>query len=36
MLLMGIKRFAKPSMVNTKDARRRIAAALCEANSYCF
>ena len=36
MLLMGIKRFAKPSMVNTKDARRRIAAALSEANSYCF
>lgn len=36
MLLMGIKRFTKPSLFNTKDARRRIAAALCEANRYCF
>ena len=36
MLLMGLKRFTKPSMVNTKDARRRIAGALCEANRYCF
>ncbi|MFM7016270.1 MAG: acyl-CoA dehydrogenase family protein [Bacteroidota bacterium] len=36
MLLMGIKRFTKPSMFNAKDARRRIAAALCEANRYCF
>jgi hypothetical protein len=36
MLLMGLKRFTKPSIVNTKDARRRIAVALCEANCYCF
>jgi alkylation response protein AidB-like acyl-CoA dehydrogenase len=36
MLLMGIKRFAKPSLFNTKEGRRRIAAALCEANRYCF
>ena len=36
MLLMGIKRFTKPSLFNTKDARRRIALALCEANRYCF
>lgn len=36
MLLMGIKRFTKPSLFNTKDARRRIAAALCEANRYCY
>jgi alkylation response protein AidB-like acyl-CoA dehydrogenase len=36
MLLMGIKRFAKPSLFNTKEGRRRIAAALCEANLYCF
>lgn len=36
MLLMGIKRFTKPSLFNTKDARRRIASALCEANRYCF
>jgi hypothetical protein len=36
MLLMGIKRFTKPSLFNTKEGRRRIAAALCEANRYCF
>ena len=36
MLLMGIKRFTKPSLYNTKEGRRRIAAALCEANRYCF
>jgi alkylation response protein AidB-like acyl-CoA dehydrogenase len=36
MLLMGIKRFTKPSLFNTKDGRRRIAVALCEANRYCF
>jgi len=36
MLLMGIKRFAKPSLFNTKEGRRRIATALCEANRYCF
>ena len=36
MLLMGVKRFTKPSLFNTKDARRRVAAVLCEANRYCF
>ena len=36
MLLMGIKRFTKPSLFNTKEGRRRIAVALCEANRYCF
>lgn len=36
MLLMGIKRFTKPSLFNTKEGRRRIAGALCEANRYCF
>ncbi len=36
MLLMGVKRFTKPSLFNTKDARRRVATVLCEANRYCF
>lgn len=34
MMLMGLKRFTKYGPVNTKDARRRIAAKLIEANKY--
>jgi alkylation response protein AidB-like acyl-CoA dehydrogenase len=36
MLLMGLKRYTKSAPFNTKDARRRIAAQLIEANQYCF
>jgi alkylation response protein AidB-like acyl-CoA dehydrogenase len=36
MLLMGLKRYTKIAPFNTKDARRRIAAKLIEANQYCF
>jgi alkylation response protein AidB-like acyl-CoA dehydrogenase len=36
MMLMGIKRFTKVEPYNTKEARRRIAAQLIEANGYCF
>ncbi len=36
MMLMGVKRFTKAAPFNTKDARRRIAAALIEANQYAF
>ena len=36
MLLSGLKRFTNWAPVNTKDARRRISSALCEANAYCF
>ena len=36
MMLMGVKRFTKIAPFNTKDARRRIAAALIEANQYAF
>ena len=36
MMLMGVKRFTKAALFNTKDARRRIAAALIEANQYSF
>jgi hypothetical protein len=36
MLLMGLKRYTKIAPVNTKDARRRIAAKLIDAGQYCF
>jgi len=36
MLLMGVKRFTKAESFNTKDARRRIAAYLIEANEYAL
>ncbi len=36
MLLMGLKRFTKIAALNTKDARRRIAAKLIAANQYSF
>jgi alkylation response protein AidB-like acyl-CoA dehydrogenase len=36
MMLMGLKRFTKIAPLNTKDARRRIASQLIEANQYCF
>ena len=36
MMLMGLKRFTKADNFNTKDARRRIAARLIDAEAYCF
>jgi alkylation response protein AidB-like acyl-CoA dehydrogenase len=36
LLFMGLKRFTKKDLYNTKDARRRIAAALIEANEYVY
>ncbi|MCB0397231.1 MAG: acyl-CoA dehydrogenase family protein [Flavobacteriales bacterium] len=36
MILMGLKRFTKVAPLNTKDARRAIAAKLIEANKYCY
>ena len=36
MMLSGMKRFTKYAPYNTKDARRRIADKLIEANEYCF
>ncbi|MBL4752343.1 MAG: acyl-CoA dehydrogenase family protein [Flavobacteriales bacterium] len=36
VMLMGIKRFTKVEPFNTKEARRRIAKELLEANEYCF
>ncbi|WP_299826088.1 acyl-CoA dehydrogenase family protein [uncultured Pontibacter sp.] len=36
LLFMGLKRFTKKDLYNTKEARRRIAAALIEANEYAY
>ena len=36
MMLMGLKRFTKIASLNTKDARRRIAAQLIETGQYSF
>jgi hypothetical protein len=36
MILMGLRRFTKVTPFNSKDARRRVAQKLIEANSYCF
>ncbi|MCG3164602.1 MAG: putative acyl-CoA dehydrogenase [Bacteroidia bacterium] len=36
MMHMGLKRFTKVTPFNTKDARRRVAAAIVEANVYPF
>ncbi len=36
MLLLGLKRFTKVQPYNTKNARRKIADKLIEANAYCF
>ncbi|MEP7169630.1 MAG: acyl-CoA dehydrogenase, partial [Bacteroidota bacterium] len=36
MMLLGLKRFTKYGPINTKDARRRVAKELIDANEYCF
>jgi hypothetical protein len=36
MMLMGLKRFTKQDNFNTRDARRRIAAKLVDAEHYFF
>ena len=36
LMMLGLKRFTKLEVLNTKEARRRIAAKLIEANQYCF
>ena len=36
LLLMGLKRFTKTELLNVKEARRRVAAKLIEANEYAF
>ncbi|MCJ8164781.1 acyl-CoA dehydrogenase family protein [Pontibacter sp. E15-1] len=36
LMFMGLKRFTKKDLYNTKEARRRIAAAMIEANEYVY
>lgn len=36
MMLLGLKRFTKVESFNSKEARRRIAAKLIDADEYCF
>jgi hypothetical protein len=36
MMLLGVKRFTKAESFNTKEARRRIAAKLVDAEQYFF
>ncbi|WP_299758959.1 acyl-CoA dehydrogenase family protein [uncultured Pontibacter sp.] len=36
LLFMGLKRFTKKDLYNTKEARRRIAAAMIEANEFTY
>ncbi|MHA6249785.1 acyl-CoA dehydrogenase family protein [Pontibacter sp. CAU 1760] len=36
LLFMGLKRFTKKDLYNTKEARRRIAAAMIEANDFVY
>jgi hypothetical protein len=36
LLLMGLKRFTKTELLNVKEARRRVAAKLIEANEFVF
>jgi alkylation response protein AidB-like acyl-CoA dehydrogenase len=36
MMLLGLKRFTKYGPINTKEARRRVAKQLIDANEYCF
>lgn len=36
MMLMGLKRFTKTDALNSKEARRKVAAALIAQNKYCF
>lgn len=36
LLALGLKRFTKPDMFNVKEARRRVAAGLIEANDYIY
>ena len=36
MLILGLKRFTKYNLINTKNFRREIADKLIEANKYCF
>ena len=36
MMMMGLKRFTKFDVINTKELRRNVANKLIEANEYCF